>query len=505
MNLYENSIITKLNYNADGEVVSVKLNESQLLGQRGFIQLSQYPDHFHRVFIKTTGTENYLNEVHQPIDLKANHYFVNYTNGLVFFNTDNVGTSFDIEYYGKGVELISTNRMIHKYDVEGEVVHEALDDLIDSRLEKMDNIIETGEEAVNHLIETNESVKANEEERVKTFNEIKEYVAEEIVSKDSEFQSQLTAQQDEYRAQLNQQELEHQTQLEMNQESFEDKVEEWQGVIETLQVVEGVVEAQPSTAVKRDENGDINVNKQVTFDEGNVLASTNEALTYNDKKVVLYNEDETITTNGKLHMGENITLEVNDTQGLNLIADSIKKTVPTVSEAGIMDSIIQLNLNHKPLKEVGGALAFNGANIHTQSNLPVEVGVFAPKLSSSAGEFETQNNSGQYYKIGNLVYATAYILAETSVGTGTDLVITNLPFSGKGLFTPACIGLQWGFKTGASFSLAGVLKQHSNAISLVQNSHTGSGSYYAKTSDILLNSSNKYRVQLSVSIVYEAI
>ena len=225
MNLYENSIITKLNYNADGEVVSVKLNESQLLGQRGFLQLSQYPDEYYRLSIRVSGTEDYLSETKDVHNLKENHYYVNYTNGLVYFNTANVGVSFDIEYYGKGAELISTGRMFHKYDVEGEPIYEVLDTLIDTRLERMDNIIETGEEAVDNLVSTNEEVKANEEERIKTFNEIKDYVAQEIVDKDSEFQSQIVAQQNFFDNMVDSQEERFVEQLAEQQAEFDRKME----------------------------------------------------------------------------------------------------------------------------------------------------------------------------------------------------------------------------------------------------------------------------------------
>ena len=221
MNLYENCIITKLIYDSDGNVVAVKLNESQLLGHRSFLQLSQYPDQYQRVKVKVKGTDDYLYEAQNSTDLAINQFYVSYPNGLVYFNSENVGVAFDIEYYGKGVELISTNRMFHKYDVDGEPVHEILDTLIDTRLERMDDIIKTGEEAVDNINATNELIVASEEKRVQTFNEMTAYVEEEIVSKDSEFQTQIANQQETFELMIDEQEGRFNNQMEAQQAEFD--------------------------------------------------------------------------------------------------------------------------------------------------------------------------------------------------------------------------------------------------------------------------------------------
>lgn len=213
MTLYENSIITKLNYNSEGEVVSVKLKETQTLGKRGFVQVSQFPDEYYRMLVKNIETNEILHEVQQNQTLKENQYYVNYTNGLVFFHLSNVGKNFSIEYYGKGVELISTNRLIHKYDVEGEPIQEVLDVLIDERLNRMDDIIETGEEAVENLISTNEEVMASEQERIERFEQMQNYVNDEIADKDSKFQSQLSNQQTDWEAQMEAQQEEFDRQM----------------------------------------------------------------------------------------------------------------------------------------------------------------------------------------------------------------------------------------------------------------------------------------------------
>ena len=188
MDKYQDSILTKFNHDEHGNPISVSMVESQTVTKKGLVQLVQFPDEFQRVRVQThDGT--YLTETQNAYLIGETQYYVNYANGIVYFHPQQVGNSFKFTYAGRGVEMISTSRIFHKYSEEG-------DEFVQTLTEIVDNLVEVSEEA----IEEEKQRQQNELERTERFNEQMTLIQQEVFDKDSEFQTQLSRQEEEFQA-----------------------------------------------------------------------------------------------------------------------------------------------------------------------------------------------------------------------------------------------------------------------------------------------------------------
>ena len=204
MELYHDSLLTKFHYDEQGNPVAVDCQETQVVTNKAMVQLTEFPDLYHRVTV-TQEDGSRLAEAMSSHHLKPNQFFVNYNNGIVYVHTDLIAKPLTFAYRGRGVELLSTNRIFHKYNQDSECIVETLSEIVDNFIEEVDEVIERGEEAVRQLIETNETVKqqeeerqVNEAERERVFEEQMSRIEQEIFDKDSEFQTQLGRQQETF-------------------------------------------------------------------------------------------------------------------------------------------------------------------------------------------------------------------------------------------------------------------------------------------------------------------
>ena len=115
-------VITKRNTDKEGNTVAIKIYETRRITIDGLIALKQIPDELHRVNIDGY-TEVYADNI-----LEENEFRVDYSQGIVYFNSARLGEFVDIEYYGMGYELIHVNRIFT--DSENGVV-ETLEELIE--------------------------------------------------------------------------------------------------------------------------------------------------------------------------------------------------------------------------------------------------------------------------------------------------------------------------------------------------------------------------------------
>lgn len=115
-------VITKRNTDKEGNTVAIKIYETRRITTDGLIALKQIPDELHRVNIDGY-TEVYADNI-----LEENEFRVDYSQGIVYFNSARLGEFVDIEYYGIGYELIHVNRIFT--DSENGVV-ETLEELIE--------------------------------------------------------------------------------------------------------------------------------------------------------------------------------------------------------------------------------------------------------------------------------------------------------------------------------------------------------------------------------------
>lgn len=275
MELYHDSLLTKFHYDENGNPVAVDCRETQVVTNKAMVQLAEFPDSYHRVTVtKEDGSR--LAETLNPQALENHQFYVNYNNGIVYVHTDLIGKALTFAYRGRGVELLSTNRIFHKYNQDSECIVETLSEIVDNFIEEVDEVIERGEEAERQLIETNERIneqeeirKENEENRNQVFTEQMERIEQEIFDKDSKFQTQLAEQ----------------------QETFEEAMNDWNGEFDGF-IQENTVELNEAISNIYETNSRLNQNEQNRQDvfnhklqevEDKILSNEAEFNTQKDK------------------------------------------------------------------------------------------------------------------------------------------------------------------------------------------------------------------------------
>ena len=240
MEMYHSSLMTKLNYDEKGNVITTRIEEKQTVSQRAMNQLTQFPDEYHRVAI-TNEAGTRLKEVFGREDIPEDGFKINYESGIVFFHQAQIGQLLTFSYLGKGMDLISTNRIFHKYKSNNECIVETLDEITDHFIERVDGVVERCENAVNEVEETNERIQISEQERIDRFNEQMEIIQQEILDKDSQFQSQMGQQAQIFDDKIKEVEDKilsdnnlFNQHLEVLDERFDEQLNEWQQEVDGL-------------------------------------------------------------------------------------------------------------------------------------------------------------------------------------------------------------------------------------------------------------------------------
>ena len=131
----EKTIIFQYNVDSDGNPTSTNIEEiAQVSPLKYTIQLEQIPDEqFGVTLLNEDNTEMVQVFNYDDVEMVENSYYVNYTNGIVYFNSVQGSEKKVINYYGTGVELISCKRVFDGYyDANGKWVTKILQDIIDA-------------------------------------------------------------------------------------------------------------------------------------------------------------------------------------------------------------------------------------------------------------------------------------------------------------------------------------------------------------------------------------
>lgn len=142
MLLNNNSLIMQWNRDENGNPVSwhIPSEVQQISPNHGVIQLVQVPDQHYRIKIVTE--ENIqLTEVFNVEDVTEDTYYVDYGVGIVRFDAKNYGKMVRINYYGRGVILISDSRIFHR---DGENVTDTWDNILDRSKDALDLVESAG-------------------------------------------------------------------------------------------------------------------------------------------------------------------------------------------------------------------------------------------------------------------------------------------------------------------------------------------------------------------------
>ncbi len=140
MLLNNNSLIMQWNRDENGNPMSwhIPLEVQQISPTHGVIQLAQVPDQHQRIKIVTE--ENIqLTEVFNIEDITLDSFYVDYGVGIVRFHESQHGKMVKVNYYGRGVILISDSRIFHR---DGENVTDTWDNILDRSKDAL-NLIES--------------------------------------------------------------------------------------------------------------------------------------------------------------------------------------------------------------------------------------------------------------------------------------------------------------------------------------------------------------------------
>lgn len=142
MQLDSNSLIMQWNTDINGNPVSkhIAREVQQISPTHNLIQLTQIPDEFYPLRIVTEDNVE-LKEVKYRNDMTETTFCVDYGMGLVHFDSSLSGKFVIINYYGRGVVLISDSRVFHK---NGDTIADTWDNIIERSQDALDLIEHAG-------------------------------------------------------------------------------------------------------------------------------------------------------------------------------------------------------------------------------------------------------------------------------------------------------------------------------------------------------------------------
>ena len=142
MQLDNNSLIMQWNTDTNGNPVSkhIPREVQQVSPTHNLIQLTQIPDEFYPLRIVTEDNIE-LREVKYRNEMSEETFRVDYGMGLVYFHESLKGKMVIINYYGRGVMLISDSRIFHK---NGDTIVDTWDNILERSQDALDLIEHAG-------------------------------------------------------------------------------------------------------------------------------------------------------------------------------------------------------------------------------------------------------------------------------------------------------------------------------------------------------------------------
>ena len=96
--------------NEDGTPSSIAIEEQCVVGNDLYMVLEEIPDSYQRVTITTENGRIY--ESMNRNQLTTNRFYVDYSYGIIYFDSSLLGKKLTINYYGRGYKRIDASRII---------------------------------------------------------------------------------------------------------------------------------------------------------------------------------------------------------------------------------------------------------------------------------------------------------------------------------------------------------------------------------------------------------
>ena len=140
-------ILTKFYTDAEGNVISVKVNREQrsISSINYVVTLEGIPEEFNRVICINKDTGDVYTEVNSLSALQEGCFYVDYQLGKVYFNSTEAGKVVLFNYYSQGYELISTTRIFDETAYRENDIVKTLQDIIDAGRKGLDYLENIGQ------------------------------------------------------------------------------------------------------------------------------------------------------------------------------------------------------------------------------------------------------------------------------------------------------------------------------------------------------------------------
>lgn len=140
-------ILTRFYTDADGNVISIKVNNEQksISSINYTITLDGIPEEFNRVICVSKNTGEILTEVNSLSALQEGCFYVDYQLGKVYFNSTEAGKVVLFSYYSQGYELISSSRVFDESAYEENNIIKTIQDIIDAGRKGLDYLENIGQ------------------------------------------------------------------------------------------------------------------------------------------------------------------------------------------------------------------------------------------------------------------------------------------------------------------------------------------------------------------------
>lgn len=143
----------------NGIPTSVAIEEQIIVGENLYLALEEIPDSYQRVSISTDNGRIY--ETMNRNQLTTNRFYVDYNNGIVYFDSSLLGKTLTINYYGRGYKRIDASRIIGLETLAmptNEVKTQELVDHYEERFNAMASKIQILEKQIDFLVEEMEKL-----------------------------------------------------------------------------------------------------------------------------------------------------------------------------------------------------------------------------------------------------------------------------------------------------------------------------------------------------------
>lgn len=144
------SILSQFFVDADGNVISIKINdEQQQVSSINYtITLGGIPEEFNRVICINKGTGEIFTEVNSLSALESGCFYVDYQLGKVYFDSSDAGKVVLFSYYSQGYEMISSERIFDQTAYDENKIITTIQDIIDTGRAGIDYLNSIGDASV---------------------------------------------------------------------------------------------------------------------------------------------------------------------------------------------------------------------------------------------------------------------------------------------------------------------------------------------------------------------